>query len=302
MDNFLFLPRSLAAALYDAAFAAAFGFVLANLWLQPEGDATVSARLRHGTRLSAVAMLLAVAAQAYLTTATMVGSAALAEVRGQLWTVLTGTHAGRNLLAAIALLLISLPALALRTRAQSRAQTWIALGLLTTLAAVRAASGHAAADGDLTLPEYIQCIHLTSIAIWSGGVIAAGLIVLPAFERARNSAEITAFTRKLSRTVTIALVCIVLSGVYNAYRGLAGSLKPLATTQWGALLDAKLALVFIALAMGATNRRILQTGSALTPQQSARLTRTLRAEAVVMLLILAVSAFLANSPPADMPM
>jgi len=301
MDNYLFLPRALAAAFYDAAFASALGLVLAKLWLARDAEPALHTRFRRTTFLCATSILLALCAQSYLTTATMIGASALADVRLQLATVLTDTHAGRNILACTALVLVFLLALTSPRRAQSGTDTWITLGLLTTLAAVRAASGHAAADGDFTLPEYVQFAHLISIAIWAGSVIAAGLIVLPTL----NPTDTLTFTRKLSRTVTVALLFILLSGIYNSYRGLGGSLKPLATTQWGYLLDAKLALVLIALAMGALNRRTLQTNSTLTPQLSIRLTAVLRVEAIVMLLILILSAFLANSPPAnmgDMPM
>jgi copper resistance protein D len=98
-------------------------------------------------------------------------------------------------------------------------------------------------------------------ALWAGSVIVAGIIVLPGMLRRLDIDRIAPFTRKLSRAVTVGLSLIVLSGIYNSYRGLGGSLTPLAGTQWGKVLDLKLALI--------------------------------------MLLILTVSAWLANSPPAN---
>jgi putative copper resistance protein D len=297
MDNFLFLPRALAAALYDAAFAAAFGMVLAELWLGRDVEPALRTYLRRASLLCAFAMLVALCAQAYLATATMVASAAYAEVRSQLKTVLTETHQGRNIFTTGKMTLLLLLALASRSYKRPRARPWVLLAMLTLFAAVRSSSGHAAADGDFKLPEYVQFIHLTSIAIWSGGVIAGGM--LPALLRRQLLEAIPTFTRKLSTTVTVALLLVILSGIYNSYRGLGGSIKPLASTQWGYLLDAKTILVLAAIAMGALNRRMLHANPTLTEQQSARLTAVLRAEAVVMLLILTVSAFLANSPPAD---
>jgi putative copper resistance protein D len=299
MDNFLFLPRALAAALSDAAFAAAVGLVIASLWLQRDNEQIVRASLRRGVILSTAAMLVALSAQAYLLTATMVGSPAFRAIRSQSTAVMTGTHAGRVLLCNCALSLTLLILLSLRKMWRTRFGTYSLLAMLVILAATRAATGHPAADGDFTLPEFVQFVHLISIAIWSGGVIATGFVVLPALLRSGRIQVMLEFTRQLSNTVTIALLLIVVSGVYNSYRGLGGSLAPLAGTQWGILLDVKLMLVCVALSMGALNRRMLRTDRGLSTPQASRLALSLRGEAAVMLLILTVSALLANSPPAN---
>jgi len=90
-----------------------------------------------------------------------------------------------------------------------------------------------------------------------------------------------------------------LSGLYNSYRGLGGAVAPLVQSQWGILLDLKLTLVCIAIAMGAANRQTLRRNRSLSSTQTFRMARILRAEAVVMLLILLVSGWLANSAPAN---
>jgi putative copper resistance protein D len=123
--------------------------------------------------------------------------------------------------------------------------------------------------------------------------------VLPALHRAEQDEAIVAFLRKLSRTVTVALVLVILSGIYNSYRGLDGSMAPLLRTQWGGLLDIKVFLVCIAVAMGASNRRMLRRSQGRSAQQISRLAVVLRVEASMMVLILLVSALLANSPPAS---
>jgi putative copper resistance protein D len=107
------------------------------------------------------------------------------------------------------------------------------------------------------------------------------------------------FARSLSRAVTIALLLILLSGLYNSWRGLGGSLTPLTGTEWGRSLDLKLVLVGIALTLGASSRRMLGSNRGPSHNELSRLTRLVRIEAVVMLLVLAVSAWLANSPPAN---
>jgi putative copper resistance protein D len=299
MDNFLFLPRSVAAALFDAAFAGAVGLVIARLWLARDADEKLVSGLRHKTEVCAFAMIVGLCAQAFLSTATMIGSSGFAAVRAQFADVITGTHAGRALLLNGVVALVVLFAVPVRRMWNSWTGTISLLIALAVLAATRAATGHPAADGDFTLPELVQFVHLASIAIWSGGVIAAGFFVLPELLCIQQIEAMTRFARRLSDTVTVAVVLIVLTGLYNSYRGLGGSLGPLVGTQWGNLLDIKIVLVCVALTMGAFNRKILRANHSLSPFQAGQVARILRMEAAVMLLILSISAFLANSPPAS---
>jgi len=294
MDNYLFLPRSAAAALTDTAFALAFGIALLGLWLPQTGTPSLTSSLRRSLRISSLIMLLALPVQMYLAAAAMIGSTDLDRVRGLFTTVVGDTHAGRNLLLQSALIVLLLATLRITTK------PWPLLTALLLLAAARAASGHAASEGDFTLRELVQWVHLASIATWAGGVMAAGLVAVPTLLREQQQQPARTLMRRLSTTVTIALPLIILSGLYNAYHGLAGSLAPLRNTQWGGLLDAKTLLVFAALIFGAMNRRILRPQADFTQPQAKRLARLLRAEAILMLIILTLSAFLANSPPADM--
>jgi putative copper resistance protein D len=301
MDNFLFIPRSVAAALFDAAFAGASGLVIARLWLSDDSDEKLVTGLQRRAAACGFAMLAALFAQAWLSTATMTGSAELAEIRAQFAGVMTGTHAGRALLCNAAVALLLLVMIPVRRIWGSRAGVLSLSVVLAILAATRAATGHPAADGDFTLPELAQFVHLASIATWSGGVMAGGFFVLPELLRSQRVEAISRFMWRLSKTVTIALMLIVLTGLYNSYRGLGGSLAPLVGTQWGSLLDIKIVLVCAALTMGTINRQVLRANRSLSPVQARTVARILRMEAVVMLLILSVSAFLANSPPASSP-
>jgi putative copper resistance protein D len=297
MENFLFLPRALAAALSDITFAMDFGLVIVTLWLRSGSEDRLHTHLQRALALSTAAMLLALTAQTYLLTATMVGSTVFAAVREQFVAVMTQTHAGRVLLCNVCITLALLGLIALLHRWQTRSKFWTLLAVLVALATIRAATGHAAADGNFTLPEFVQFIHLISIAIWAGGVMAAGFFVLPALLRSQQPQAIMAFLNTLSATVTIALLLVVLSGIYNSYRGLDGSVAPLFHTQWGGLLDLKVFFVCIAVVMGASNRRTLLSSRVLSTLQLSRLALVLRAEGIVMVLILFLSAFLANSPP-----
>ena len=297
MDNFLFFPRAVAAAISDTGFAWLFGLLLAGLLLDLEGPSAPRRSLQRTAIYCAIAMLLAGLAQLYLATATMIGSSAFAAVRSQLTDVALGTHAGKKLLWSLSLTLLVLLTLCARRNWQKRSTFSLLLAEMVADAMVRSASGHAAANGDFTLSEAVQFFHLISIAVWAGCVLAAGFLVLPGMLQEDRASHAVSFTRRLSRVVTFALAVVLLSGIYNAYVGLGGSLRPLAGSQWGILLDVKVLLVLIAVGMGAANRRMIAGDRA--TQRAPALATSLRIEAMVMLAILAVSALLANSPPAS---
>ena len=172
----------------------------------------------------------------------------------------------------------------------------LALGLI----ACHALGGHAASDGDFTLREGIQFLHLSSIATWGGGILIAGLITIPQLSSLEGPGDIEHFGRHLSRTVTIALAIVILSGLYNSWKGLGGSLSPLLHSTWGRMLLLKISFVLIALGHGVRVRLLLRSGE---PWPCSRITifrRWVRVEAFVMILIFVASAWLANLPPADM--
>jgi putative copper resistance protein D len=287
MDNFFFVPSALAAALFDLAFACTTGLVLVSTFSVEQGP-----RTRHVDGC-VIAMIVALAVQACLAVAVMTGSYQLRILLSEFVDVTTGTHAGRMVVWSFACAVLAL--VCSNVFGQTKMRDGAMLVVLALLAASRATSGHAAVDGGFSLAEVSQFLHLASIAVWSGGVIASGLVVVPTLWRANKPEQVVAFTTRLSRVVTVALLVVAVTGAYNAYRGLGRSLVPLAHTQWGVLLTAKLALVFVAISIGAYSRRMARAPVSLARTQAPHLVQALRWEAVVMLLILTISAFLANS-------
>ena len=108
------------------------------------------------------------------------------------------------------------------------------------------------------------------------------------------------FGRRLSGTVTIALAVVILTGIYNAWKGLGGSLSPLPHSVWGRALLLKLSLVLIALAHGMLVRLLLRAQKPWTWSRTTVMRRLIRVEAFLMLLIFVSSAWLASLPPTDM--
>jgi len=127
--------------------------------------------------------------------------------------------------------------------------------------------------------------------------VIAGLVVVPQLAVTAKPEEVVQFGRRLSRTVTVALIIVLLSGVFNAWKGLDGSLHQLPHTAWGRILTVKVCVVLMAFFHGARVRRLLQENRSFKADRVGLINRWLRAEAFLMLFVLVVSAYLANLPP-----
>jgi putative copper export protein len=92
-----------------------------------------------------------------------------------------------------------------------------------------------------------------------------------------------------------AVAVVLLTGGFKGWSGLDHQSHGLVRTGWGRILLGKLMLVAVALALGWLHRRWIRMW---TPEQRKTLGRTLRVEAVVLTLVIAVSAWLASVDPA----
>jgi copper resistance protein D len=90
-----------------------------------------------------------------------------------------------------------------------------------------------------------------------------------------------------------------MSGIYNAYRGLGGSLVTLARSDWGVILDAKLALVGTAIVLGGINWLIYlpRVRHGASSRAAKAFLTILRVEAVTMIGVLSAAAVLAHTAP-----
>jgi len=296
MDK-LFVLRVLASATYDLAYSGAWGILLAAKWLAYKSPWEV--KLYRILRVFVVLLACILFAQAWLLTATMSGESDFTAVCGMIRQTIFETSPGRIL--GMQFLVAVVIALGLFfKRSLTGSAVWLQLGLFAFLAALRSASGHAASYGNFTVQELVQWVHLGATAAWSGSVFISGLVVSTDSERVLNSFSIRAYGIKLSQTATLAVACVGLTGIYNAYLGLGKSIVPLTHTQWGYTLIAKSTLVMSALALGSRNRYLLSRSEAdWDAATESGFVRSLRIESVVMILILIVSAWLANSPPAN---
>lgn len=291
--------RVCAAAVLDVAYAASVGNLLNRLWLGGSRTPASERRLRYWLAACSMLMLVAIPLQLLLLAAAMTGDLSWTLAWSALPDVVT-THSGHALIMSFCfvplLLALSFFPFALR----SKTGIWTGIALVLGLTVYRTAFGHAAADGDFTLREFVQFLHLSSIGIWGGGVVIAGLVVVPHLAVTAKPDDVVQFGRRLSRTVTIALIVGFLSGTYNAWRGLGCSLSPMPHSAWAQVLTLKVCIVLLAFFHGARVRLLLQENRSFKSDRISIINRWLRAEAFLMLFVLVVSACLANLSPSDM--
>ena len=278
--------------LSDASYALIVGVLLAGRWM----DAVVS-KPRSLARILRVFIGLLVVAQLvrpWFVAASMTGSSQFLTALSAVPDVLSATRQGKLWLAGLVLILLLAATVGSRLRA---AAPWLLIVFVILLAVIKAASGHPADEGDFSLTELSQLLHILGTAIWAGSVIVSGIIVLPWLARTTGPPAVWSYGSRLSTVVSWALAALLVSGVWTADRELNNSLSALWSSTWGRTLLAKVAFVLIAAGLGAMNRyKGLRYPP--TPESTALLARMLRIEALMMLIVLGLSALLANTPPA----
>lgn len=163
---------------------------------------------------------------------------------------------GLALLARVALLALTAALhhhLLLRKRVSrdrpSRPLLATAAALAVALALTWAAAEHASAGIQVPLAMTSSVLHLLSMALWLGGLTAL-LITLQRSATPLPAAVVTRFSRVAFASVTV----LVVTGVYQSWRGL-GSWQALTDTSYGRLLLVKLAAVTLLLAAASQSRR-----------------------------------------------
>ncbi|CAM5589305.1 MULTISPECIES: copper resistance CopC/CopD family protein [Streptomyces] len=230
------------------------------------------------------------------------------------------TRPGRLLLLRLALLLLAAVAVTLlgtrRVHLPRRATLAAATVLAVALALTWSASDHASAGIQVPAAIVSSTLHLLATAAWLGG-LAALLWTL------RRAPETTAapparVPARFSRLAFTSVVVLVVTGVYQSWRGL-GSWQALTGTTYGRTLLAKLAVVTALLLAAAcsrtwTARPTRPTGAAvrarvpepamgpplpeLPPEPPLRLLRrSVLLEAVAAALVLALTTLLTSTVP-----
>ncbi|BEV72721.1 hypothetical protein THUN1379_22030 [Paludibacterium sp. THUN1379] len=235
------------------------------------------------TRLRGSRRLMALGLGGYIVSATLVMTACgLAGLPAALSLVMQHSHFGHMqwlALAGMACLMLSdkLPRLA-----------WPGLGLLLWS---RAATGHAASAGMLSLPVTIHMGHLLGMALWLGPVLLAAHCAAPQGVQAARQA------RRLSVLASWALGILAVSGVMNLLRVTDG-IPAHANPEYLTWLGIKLALATVAILLGAMNRwQYLPAIEQHVTHAVTRFWTILRLESAVLVLLLLCATRLSTTMP-----
>ncbi|KAG0164547.1 hypothetical protein DFQ30_009789 [Apophysomyces sp. BC1015] len=330
MTSSLFVAQATVAAIQDLLFAIVAGSILCDVALAAVFTSSRdAARLRlrgsikqttPGTNLPRIQWLslcgLAIAHLLYLwlQAAAMSGST-LGDALTMLGTVLSQSHYGAAWLigaTGVALALAASHAGAQGGQSHGNRPTTaggaafrvslkLAVVGLAVYAAGKAAASHAADAGDFSITQAVHWIHIGATASWAGSVSIAA-VVLPTFAlstRADGGRHL-AFCERLSRTSAIALMLVVLSGLYNVAWISANASAPLAGTHYGTWLGAKLAVAALAARLRDAQRVHASGGNALSQRYLAtasHLRRTVVVESALLAATLVAAATLSHMPP-----
>jgi putative copper resistance protein D len=285
----------------DCAYALAAGMLLAAYWLdgpemtlaRPAFSSVTAFRWLIGV---GVVMTITQSMRPWFLAASMSGASRFRENLDLVPSILSSTHQGLlwklNMSAMLALIAV----VAWMLRRRTRTTYLAAVICLCIVAFVKAASSHAGDDGDFTRLEMVQWLHILATAIWGGGVIVSGLIVLPALTRTAANATMRQYVQRLSMVATYAVITVLGAGIYSADREIAGPITSLSNSNWGKILIVKITVVFLALILGAFNRFIC-LGTDVTEEKITLSCRLLWIEAVAILAVFCLSGWLGNTAP-----
>ena len=291
----------------NASYALMMGVLAAQLWLRDTEDSDyqkVHEKLHAAMSIGLVTGLATTLLSLWQASATM-ADVPLLQSGPSLWVMFANTSYGHfGLLSLLILALGGVMQFVLRRFDQSSLHRCAVLGVLVAFAICRVGTGHAAENGLLGVATAAELIHVLSMALWFGSVIVAAWIVIPTSAKTARPSSIALYLKSLSSWATVALAAVLATGIYNAVRVL-NQPAELGTTMYGWVLTTKLCLVGIAIALGALNRfsgfpavEAAATQPAIEQNALRVITSILRAESIVLVIVLLAAAVLtANAPP-----
>ncbi|RZS36333.1 putative copper export protein [Herbihabitans rhizosphaerae] len=168
---------------------------------------------------------------------------------------------GRYVVARIVLLVVGgfLLALAVRDRPRSavrapRTISAVVLGLV--LPVTWAGTGHANASGELTVP-IAHVAHLVTSTCWLGGLTVLLFCVFRQ-DGTASEEEVGRVVARFSRVAAACVATLAATGVYRVLRDV-GSVGELAGSTYGALLVFKIAAVVLVVWFGSMSRAVVRT-------------------------------------------
>jgi copper transport protein len=287
---------------------------LVAIWPQGAGAARVRQLLAGSWTAAVVATVAAIPLQGVVATGAPLGDVLDTELLGEV----LATRYGRVSTVRLGILCAAVPLLLIVSRRPELARPgttrWFVplAGLLGAgLLATPGLAGHAGNGRLVPLGVAADLLHLAAVSVWLGGLVVLVTAVLPR----REPAELRRVVPRFSELAFDAVVVIVISGLYQAWRQV-GQPSALTSTTYGRLLLAKVAVAAVLVGFGALSRRVVQdrlvaTGTLvarpagpgaarLDPDVAAvaRLRRSIGAEVAIAALVLALTSVLVNTDPA----
>jgi copper resistance protein D len=300
----LWIGQVAMAALMNIAFAFAVGSALLGAWLARDAVAKVAParpawlRAQRSMLTATVVLVLADLGWLLYEAAAMSGSS-LPQAFGMLPTVLGQTHVGHAWsVAFVGGLVLLLTAMSSHTGTLRNAMLWLAV---IAIGAGKASLGHAADAGPASAALGMHTLHVLATTVWGGLVVTAGLTVLPALGTSTARGILIRTAMQVSNVSLVAVICVIVTGVFNAVRGSGGSFEAIQISTWGHVLTLKLALVALALVLGSLNRvsalaRLRRTASTMDAHT---FSNVLYLEALALLGVFIAAAVLSLSVPAS---
>ena len=291
--------QAASAALLNACFAWLVGTVLARRWLAAAGASgrAIEASLRRYDVLAAGLGTLAGVAALWAATAVM-GGVDLIEARAMFWLMVTNTdhgHAGCITIAAlfaVCLLRVRLSPGSLREP--------LVLAALAIFAVTRASMGHAGEDGWWSAAMASESLHLVAIGVWAGVVFVSGSAVVGAVGIGLSLSGTGRYLEAMSHAATVAVVVIVATGLFNAWQRI-GTPANLSHGLYAGAFLVKIALVGVALLLGAYNKFTGLRRASKSVQAVQGIKFVLLAESVLLLgVLIAAAVMTSQQPPAAM--
>ncbi len=163
--------------------------------------------------------------------------------------------------------------------------------------------GHATELAPRAVSLVADAVHATAAALWLGGLI--GLVMVLSLRSAETVRSTAGIISRFSLMAFWSVIALAIAGLTLTVTGSNASLHAIVTTTWGQLVLAKVGLTLIVVIIAAWNRRTL-VPSLTTPTETtndlsirwATLLRTVRTEALLLVVVVCLTAILVNIPPA----
>jgi copper transport protein len=164
--------------------------------------------------------------------------------------------------------------------------------VFVALTASLSLSGHAVGEGVTALRLPLDMVHVVAAAAWLGGLAQ----LVPWSRATPVSAPVL---ERWSKIALGSVVVLVLTGFWAAWEEIGISLAGLLETTYGRLVLAKLVLLALVLPLANRNRvQVVPAVRAGGAGATAALRRYVRAELGVLMLVIAATAWLIQTPPA----